>query len=131
MPYAYDPEIASAVAPMMAMAAHAPKVAVHDVETRRKNFVFLEAILNAMPVSPGVEKKVYSTKTADGHDLEMTWFFPTEAPASAGPALLHTHVSSSRYINTVFSFCTVYLTYHDTQLAESHPLISREETVKS
>ena len=87
MPYKFDPEVAEAMAPMMAMQAQAPPVAVHDVETRRKNFdFFLAAAIGSMPVAEGVTRKVFKTKTADGHDLEMTWFSLTDARKIINPA---------------------------------------------
>jgi acetyl esterase/lipase len=123
MPYKFDPEVAEAMAPMMAMQAQAPPVAVHDVETRRKNFdFFLADVIGNMPVAEGVTRKVFKTKTADGHDLEMTWFSPTDAPASPGPALLHTH-GGGMILGSVTGFAAAI---HNTVAESGVPMLSVE-----
>lgn len=91
MPYEYHPEMKQTMTAMKAMRAQAPPVAIHDIATRRQNAALFLAMINATPLVEGVEKKSFTTKTADGHEMEMVWYSPKSAPAAPGPALLHMH----------------------------------------
>lgn len=90
MPYRFDPEVEVALRPRMEAKAAMGPVPAHDVQTRRKLYRMVFAMLNEQTQNPGdVSQKVYHTKTPDGHQLEMTWF--TKNGASPGPAILHIH----------------------------------------
>lgn len=91
MPYKYHPEVEQTMNAMQGMKAQSPPVAVHDIATLRQNAVFLLAMINAVPLQEGVDKKSFITKTADGHEMEMVWYSPKSAPTAPGPALLHMH----------------------------------------
>lgn len=91
MPYKFDPEVELALRPRMEAKAKMGAIAAHDVDTRRKLYQGVFAMLNEQTSNPGdVSQRMFHTKTPDGHDLEMTWFTKNGALASKS-AILHIH----------------------------------------
>ena len=91
MPFTLDPEIAAAMAPLMAAKENAPVLAAGDVDGRRAALDPMLAMVNAMnPAPPDVETKDYYTKTPDGHDLLMR-FYTKNAATKPSPAVLYMH----------------------------------------
>lgn len=85
-----DPEIAAALG-AFAPAEPAPTPAPGDVETRRVNSQALfDALAAARPAVSGVAVDDYSVATADGAELPLRWYRPTETVAT-GSALLYLH----------------------------------------
>jgi acetyl esterase/lipase len=120
MPYEYHPEMKQAMSALAAMRAQAPPVAIHDIATRRQNSAFLLAMLNATPLVEGVEKKSFTTKTADGHEMELVWYSPKSATAAPGPALLHMH-GGGMILFDVHSFSPIL---NNTVAATGVPMLS-------
>ena len=130
MPYEYHPEVKQTMTAMAAMQAQAPPVAVHDIATRRQNSVYLLAIFDAIPLAKGVETKSFTTRTADGHEMEMVWYCPKPAPADPGPAILHVHGggmiifdvhSFHRVLNNTVAASGVPMLSVDYRIAPEHP----------
>lgn len=93
MPHSWDPEFATAAGPILEAVGAAPKIAVHDVTTRRQAFPALfTALAAAFEPPPGVEHKQLSVKAADGYDIPVVHFFPTK-PKDGKPtaAVVHFH----------------------------------------
>lgn len=88
-----DPEVGSAMAPMVAAMANVPKVAVGDVEGRRKVFAgFLAAMFGALPTATDVSTKDYHTATSDGHQLLLRWIVKSSAPTTTPTsAIVYAH----------------------------------------
>lgn len=120
MPYEYHPEVKQTMTAMAAMKAQAPPVAVHDIATRRQNGALLLAMLSDTPLAEGVEKKSFTTKTADGHEMEMVWYSPTSAPAAPGPALVHFHGGGM----ILFDVNAFHPIIHNTVAATGVPMLS-------
>ncbi|KAN0112376.1 Alpha/Beta hydrolase fold [Hyaloscypha variabilis] len=120
MPYEYDPELKHVMGSMQAMKAQDLPVAVHDIATRRQNAGRLLAILGAIQLTEGVEKKSFKTNTADGHELEMVWYSPASVPATAGPALLHIHGGGM----IVFDVHNFHPVLNNTVAASGVPMLS-------
>lgn len=85
-----DPEVAVALAAFAAPEPAAPPE-VGDVATRRVNAKALfDAVAAARPTFEGVAVDEYTLTTADGTDLPLRWYRPTEI-APTGSALLYLH----------------------------------------
>ena len=85
MPYKFDPEIESALAPSREMRAKNGPLPAHDIINRRTRFANTLGGLNQMlPLPTDVEQKVYHTKTKDGHELELTWFTKKGTTGTSG-----------------------------------------------
>lgn len=128
MPYKFDPEVEVALRPRMEAKAQMGPIAIHDVNTRRKLYGAVFALLNEQTPNPGdVSQKIYHTKTRDGHSLEMTWF--TKGIPS-GPAIVHIHgggmilASVPQYnfqINALVSATSVPFLSVEYRYAPEHP----------
>lgn len=85
-----DPEVAAALSVFAAPEPVAPPE-VGDVATRRVNSKTLfDAVGATKERVPGVAVDEYTLSTADGAELPLRWYRPTETPAS-GAALLYLH----------------------------------------
>lgn len=94
-----DPEVESAVAPMIAAKANLPKLAVGDVNGRRAHFSsFMAAISGALPTPTDVTAKDFYTTTSDGHELLVRWIAKTPAENATAPtsALVYAHGGGER-----------------------------------
>ena len=89
----YDREFATAAGPILAMAAAAPKPAVHDVEGRRAGMQALMALINMIPPTPDVKTTEYKIKSYDGVEIIVYHYGLTTAEQGTkpGPALIHVH----------------------------------------
>jgi len=96
----YDPVFAAAFAPIATAMSQAPKMAVGDVNGRRRAMgALFGLLLNSMPSIPSVTVKQYQTTSCDGNEVTIHHFSKTtdtQTDASgkqneAGPAVLHIH----------------------------------------
>lgn len=122
MPYKYDPELRPVLAPAQVAMAQLPPVAVHDVTTRRNRAeAALLAMLDAVPLGDGVDKKLFRTATDDGHELEMAWYsLASTAKVEAGPALLHIHGGGL----TAFGVSSFHVLVNNTVAESGVPMLS-------
>ncbi len=92
MALALDPEIAAALAPMMAGMAEFTPPAVGDVLGRRPMTEAIMAQTAAMQPMPGdVDITDFATSTPDGAEILLRWYAPSGAAAVPGPAVVHLH----------------------------------------
>lgn len=94
-----DPEVESAVAPMVAAMANMPKLAVGDVNGRRAHFSsFIAALFGALPTPTDVTTKDFYTTTSDGHQLLVRWIAKSPAENATAPtsALVYAHGGGER-----------------------------------
>jgi len=88
----YDPEWATAAAPLLAMMAAAPVPADHDVETRRTNIKQgFGALLSQMPIPSDVETTEHKIKSYDGAELTVYRSQKQGVQTAPGPAIIHVH----------------------------------------
>ncbi|MCV7176556.1 alpha/beta hydrolase [Mycolicibacterium sphagni] len=85
-----DPELLVLLQPLMDAAAQVERPPVGDVATRRERAIPLFELLGDMrgPVE-GVEATRHRLPTADGAELDLTWYFPTSG--LPGSAVLYLH----------------------------------------
>lgn len=85
MPFTLDPQVATALAPIMAATEGVDPPKVGDIATRRENAEGLFGLITAgLPANDQVTRTSYTTKAEDGTDVALTWFAPPgEAPGSA------------------------------------------------
>lgn len=91
MSYEYDPDLEDLYSTLRGMKAAAPSAGAHDVASVRQRSSGIVDMYNAIPLAPGVERQSFTTKTPDGHDLELVWYAPERATTTPGPALLQIH----------------------------------------
>ncbi|TKX26565.1 alpha/beta hydrolase fold-containing protein 3 [Elsinoe australis] len=100
MPLAYDPEFASAFAPIAAQLATVPKPAVHDVASRRtllnSFFGAVPSSVSSIPLPNGVSHTSHTASLSNHTPVTIHRFFPTALSTSSPspsslPALLHLH----------------------------------------
>ena len=93
MPLNYDPEFYKAFEPMIPMLNAAPKLAVHDVEGRRKAFeAAVSFFLQTMATeAPDVETAEHTTTAPTGVKITIYSFIKKSSSSAPGPALLHYH----------------------------------------
>ena len=91
MPYQYDPQVGAVMSPMQSMKTQAPPIAIHDIVMRRQNASMLIDFLNSQETFEGVDTNIFTTKTADGYDLNMVLYSKRDASSTASPAILHMH----------------------------------------
>ncbi|GAB1212461.1 hypothetical protein ATERTT37_001600 [Aspergillus terreus] len=91
MSYRYDPDLEGLYSALRGMKAARPLTVAHDIASVRQRSSGIVDIYNAIPLAPGVERKSFTTKTFDGHDLELVWYAPERATTTPGPALLQIH----------------------------------------
>ena len=80
-----DPEVLTLLQPIMEAAAAVEPPAIGDVATRRERAIPLFQTLGAArgPVD-GVEVARHRLPTADGAELDLSWYYPTSGlPGSA------------------------------------------------
>ncbi|BBX05653.1 alpha/beta hydrolase [Mycolicibacterium aichiense] len=90
MPLPMDPEVLTLLQPLMEAAAALEPPAIGDVATRRERAIPMFQTLGASrdPVD-GVEVSRHTLRTADGAELDLSWYFPTSE--SPGSAVLYLH----------------------------------------
>jgi acetyl esterase/lipase len=89
MTFTLDPELAEALAPF-ATELPAPDEFIGDWKTIRANVAIGQAALGALvPSFPDVAQSTFTAKTADGRDVALRWFAPTERSTRA--AVVHAH----------------------------------------
>ena len=88
----FDPEYATAAAPIMAIMAQVPKPADHDVETRRSNLKKgIGALLANMPDFADTETTEHKIKSYDGAEITVYRIRKIGAEAVPGSAIIHAH----------------------------------------
>ena len=89
MAFAMDPQVAQAMAPLMAMAAGAEPPAAGDVKSRREVFDALFVhLLAGLPEITGVDVTRHEL-VRDGETIELRWYAPSAA--ALGSAMLYLH----------------------------------------
>src|SRR5260370_7693840 len=87
MPFAVDPEVAKALAPMIAAMGDATPPPAGDIASRRAiNEGFMAHTAAAQPVPGDVTITDYSTTASDGARLLLPWY-AAEGPIPAPPLL--------------------------------------------
>ncbi len=90
MPFAVDPEVAKALAPMIAAMGDATPPPAGDIASRRAiNEGFMAHTAAAQPVPGDVTITDYSTTASDGARLLLRWY--AAEGAIPGPAVLYLH----------------------------------------
>jgi acetyl esterase/lipase len=88
MTYALDPQLAEAMAPVLAALADAPAPPVGDWQTRRAGIEELMRGLAAGRPRPDVAVTSYSAAAEDGTAVALSWY---AAPEASGSAALYIH----------------------------------------
>jgi acetyl esterase/lipase len=102
MAYAFDPEIAAALAARAPQSAPVPPTARGDWKALREAIAIIVAPLMATrTLMPDVEIALFSTKTKDGAEIELRWY--TKKGAPKGPAVLYTHGGGMIFGSAAFS----------------------------
>src|SRR4051794_39199132 len=79
-----DPELLTLLQPMMAASAELDPPAIGDIATRRERIApLLQLLADLRGPVPGVEVARHTLLTADGAQLDMSWYFSSESPGSA------------------------------------------------
>lgn len=93
MPFVPDQEVADALAPLTALRAAAPKLAVGDVANRRLGVEAMMSMFNSGAMPEDVEKKDFHATTPDGHSMLLRWYYKTNPTSgkAPGPAILYMH----------------------------------------
>jgi acetyl esterase/lipase len=91
MPHAYDPEVEAAIRPMLDRFSQASKIPPGDVLARRAAMDEAVKHFNPLPYIGDVTTKDYQASATDGQSLLVRWFTKTDAPTTAGPAILFVH----------------------------------------
>ncbi|EXJ84029.1 hypothetical protein A1O3_04696 [Capronia epimyces CBS 606.96] len=105
MPLSVDPDFQTAWGPIASAMASVPKVAVHDVATKRARFdAAMPAFVSLIPDSPDVETAVFQVDSYDGAKISVHGFTKKSVDAlSPGPAILHVH-GGGMIVGSVGSF---------------------------
>lgn len=91
MVLALDPEVATAMAPIIKAMASTPALASGDVEGRRQRAqTGLAAIINTLPETPSVKRTDHSIPTPDGTSINVAEFRKT-GTAKPSKAILYIH----------------------------------------
>ncbi|KAM0350567.1 hypothetical protein ACHAPU_003051 [Fusarium lateritium] len=87
----YDPEYLKAIEPLLERAKPEPAKTV--LEIRENTNAIIRHVIGALPYPPSVEETVYTIKTYDGTEIEVTRFASKETLASdkATPAVVYFH----------------------------------------
>jgi acetyl esterase/lipase len=88
MTYALDPQLAEAMAPLLAALAEAPAPAAGDWRTRRAGVEELMRGLTAGRPRPDVPVTPYEASAEDGTAIALSWYAP---PEPSGSAALYIH----------------------------------------
>ncbi|KAK3077554.1 hypothetical protein LTS18_009924 [Coniosporium uncinatum] len=93
MPFQLDKEIQAQMGPLLEAARNAPKLAVDDIQGRRKAFERMLAMVNARGIAGDVKIKDYYTTTNDGYNMPLRWYTLKNKSHSSppGPAVLYLH----------------------------------------
>jgi acetyl esterase/lipase len=98
MAYAYEPEFARAMQPMLAAMAAAPKFPPYDVAARLAAVdAMWAAAVGRMPEVTDVEETVYKIKSYDGVEIDLHGFVKSSSSSSAAaataaaPAVVYCH----------------------------------------
>jgi acetyl esterase/lipase len=92
MSFAFDPQVAEALAPIAAALADSTPPPVGDVTARR---AALEGLIGhtdtAQPTPADVDTTDYTLTTVDGATVRLRWYAKRGTPAEPGPAAVYLH----------------------------------------
>lgn len=89
----YDPEFAKAIEPLLPLMAARPRVAVHDVETRRAaTKEAIGAFVSLIPTSPDIQMTVHQVAAQDGYQITVHEYrMKTVSSSTPTSAVVHAH----------------------------------------
>jgi len=91
MPYQLHPEIETTTRLFSELTKDQPRPALHDVESRRRNFAAFHALGGDRSGASDVTVVKYTTETSDGYALPLHWYARQGSTPRAGPAVLYFH----------------------------------------
>ncbi|KAH7407182.1 arylesterase/monooxygenase [Cadophora sp. MPI-SDFR-AT-0126] len=126
-----DPEYRKTIEPLIAMISGAPRLAAHDITSRRAGFeAGMGALLGSIPAVDDVEQIHHKTIAKDGHSVSIYQFEKKATRSKPGPAILHCHGGGmilgsvkvfASMLKTLASKTGVPIFSVDYRLAPEHP----------
>lgn len=87
----YSSEFLKALEPLLLALKSRPKLARHDIQSRRDNHGFVEKFIDSFIETPNVEETVHLVETEDGSQIGVHSFLRQEDAKSPTAAVLHCH----------------------------------------